>query len=309
MNRITLSLAVSVLLVAAPGATAQETARPDSVVRVPRDTTIPMPRPDTVPPTFEPGTLQPDSAAAPLTFGPGERLEYKVKIGWFNAGQGEITLQGVDTIRGRRAYRAYMHVRGGIMGVGVNNGYHSWMDTETLQSWRFLRTIDEASYESFRFYEMFPSRWTWERQDNDEFGRLGSTSPIDDISFIYLLRDLPLVPGETYTVDRYFKEDGNPIQVRVLRYDHRNTEGREYNTVVIEPRVKTDGLFGEDGEAEIHLMREPPHYPVYMKFDIPRFPGSLTLHLREIRDGLPLNPQARREALARRAEEDEGVGR
>lgn len=282
-----------------------DTLPPDSVVRAPRDTTVPMPRPDTVQPTYLPDSLEADSAAAPLTFGPGERLEYKVKIGWFGAGEGELTLLGVDTIRGRKAYRAYMRVQGGLLGVGVDNGYHSWIDTETLQSWRYLRTIDESSYNSFRFYEFFPSRWTWERQDNDEFGRLGSRSPIDDIAFIYLVRDLPLIPGETHVVDRYFKEDGNPIEIRVVRYDQRNTEGRDYNTVVLEPRVKTDGLFGEDGEAEIHVMREPPHYPVYMKFDIPNFPGSLTLHLRDIRDGLPLNPEARAEALAREATDAE----
>lgn len=265
--------------------------------------TVPGPRADSVPPLYPPESVQPDSAAAPLPFGPGERLEYKVKIGWFNAGQGELTLMGVDTIRGRTAYRALMHVQGSWLGLGVNDRYHSWFDLETLQSWRFIRDIHEVTYHSYRHYEMWPERGTWEREDNDEFGDLGSLLPLDDIAFIYYMRNLPLVPGETYTVDRYFKTDGNPIQVEVLRADERDAEGVKYQTVVVRPRVQTDGLFGEDGEAEIHLTNDEFHYPVYMKFDIPNFPGSLTLHLRSIEEGLPVNPEAREAALARRAQE------
>ncbi|NIR78012.1 MAG: DUF3108 domain-containing protein, partial [Gemmatimonadetes bacterium] len=93
----------------------------------------------------------------------------------------------------------------------------------------------------------------WERQDNDEFGTLGSLLPLDDVSFIYFIRTLPLEVGKTYTFNRYFKEDGNPVKIRVLRKDQRETEGVEYNTIVVKPLIKTDGLFGEGGDAELHL--------------------------------------------------------
>ena len=274
---------------------AQEVTAADSSV-------VPV-RADSVPVQFLPDGLEADAGAAPLAFGPGERLVYKVKIGWFNAGEGELTLLGVDSIRGHRAYRAYMHVQGSFMGLGVDDKYHSWFDVGTMQSWRFIRDIHDPGYTSYRHYEMVPARRAWEREDNDEYGTLGSLIPLDDIAFMYHLRDLPLVAGETYVVDRYFKEDGNPIEVEVLRYDERETEGVRYQTVVVRPRVQSDGLFGEDGEAEIHLTNDEFHYPVYMKFDMGAFPGSLTLHLRSIEEGLPLNPEAREEALARRAAE------
>ena len=259
--------------------------------------------PHEVPVAFPPEGLDADPGAMALPFGPGERLVYKVKIGWFGAGEGELTLMGLDSLRGHTVYRGFMHVRGSFMGLGVNDRYHSWFDVGTLQSWRFVQELNQVSYHSYRFYEMMPARNSWERQDNGEYGTLGSLIPIDDVSFIYLMRDLPLVPGNTYTVDRYYKEDGNPIEIEVLRYDERETEGVRYETVVVRPRVKTDGLFGEDGEAEIHLTRDRYHYPVYMKFDMGVLPGSLTLHLRSIEPGLPLNPEAREEELARRAAE------
>lgn len=289
--------AVGTVSTSAVDAGAQEVAVADSAV-------VPM-RADSVPVAFLPEGLEADAGAMPLAFGPGERLVYKVKIGWKNAGVGELTLRGVDTIRGHTAYRAYMHVQGSFFGLGVNDKYHSWFDVGTLQSWRFIRDIHDPGYSSYRHYEMVPARRAWEREDNDEYGTLGSLIPLDEIAFLYYLRDLPLIPGETYTVDRYFKEEGNPIEVEVLRYDERETEGVHYQTVVVRPRVHTkSGLFGEDGEAEIHLTNDEFHYPVYMRFALPIIPGSLTLHLRSIQEGLPLNPEAREEALARRAERD-----
>ena len=61
------------------------------------------------------------------------------------------------------------------------------------------------------------------------------------------------------------------------------------------------------GDAEIHLTDDERRIPVYVKSDIPNFPGSLTLHLRSIQDGFPLHPDSRTEALEgreRRAQED-----
>lgn len=291
---------VSFFLVCVGDVQAQDVTAADSTAVDSTAVVVPI---HEVPVEFPPEGLEADAGAASLPFGPGERLVYKVKIGWFGAGEGELTLRGVDSVNGHKAYRGFMHVRGSFLGLGVNDRYHSWFDVGTLQSWRFVQELNQTSYHSYRHYEMVPARRSWERQDNGEYGTLGSLIPIDDVSFIYLMRTLPLVPGETYVVDRYYKEDGNPIEIEVLRYDHRKTEGVEYETVVVRPRVKTDGLFGEDGEAEIHLTRDKFHYPVYMKFDMGILPGSLTLHLRSIEEGLPLNPEAREEALARRAEE------
>ena len=78
----------------------------------------------------------------------------------------------------------------------------------------------------------------------------------------------------------------------------------EFNTIVVRPTIKTDGMFGEGGKAELHFTDDERRILVYMKTDIPNFPGSLTLHLKSIEEGLPLNPRSRAAALRRRAEAD-----
>ncbi len=237
-----------------------------------------------------------DSSAAQAPFGPGERLVYKVKIGIFNAGEGQMSISALDTLRGRDAYRIGMTIRGGLGPARVNDAYSSWLDIRSLQSWRFIQDIHEVNYKSFRHYEFYPERSLWDREDNDESGPLASATPLDDIAFIYFIRTLPLEVGKTYTFDRYFKVEGNPVTVQVLRKDRRQTEAGEFSTLVVRPIIRTRGLFSQGGKAEIHFTDDVRRLPVYVKSDIPNFPGSLTLHLKEIHEGVPLHPVSRARA-------------
>lgn len=238
-----------------------------------------------------------DASVARAPFGPGELLSYKVKIGIFNAGDGFMSIPSVDTVRGRDAYHINMSIRGGLGPARVNDSYDSWLDIRSLQSWRFIQDIHEVNYKSYRHYEFYPSRMIWDREDNDESGPLATTVPLDDIAFIYFIRTLPLEVGKSYTFPRYFKEEGNPVVIQVLRRDRRKTDAGEFNTIVVRPIIQTKGLFSQGGKAELHFTDDERRILVYMKSDIPNFPGSLTLHLREIREGLPLHPEARRRAL------------
>lgn len=242
-----------------------------------------------------------DPYAAPAPFGPGEHLVYNVKVGIFGVGEGHMSVHPVDTVRGNPTYRAVMGIKGSLFGLGVEDEYTTWIDMYTLQSWRYIRDVHQVNYNSYRHFEFFPERGTWEREDNDEFGPLASRIPLDDIAFVYYIRTLPLEVGDTYTLDRYFKEEGNPVVIHVVRKDRRETDAGTFNTVVVKPVIKTDGLFGEGGDAELHFTDDERRLLVYMKSNIPSFPGSLTLHLRSIEEGLPLNPDSRASVLQARA--------
>ena len=243
-----------------------------------------------------------DDAAAPVPFGPGERLTYKVKIGIFNAGEVTMDLQTLDTVRGHSTYRAVVEIDAGLMGVGVHDIFTTWFDQQTLQSWRYIRDIDDTMYESYRHYEFYPDRGIWDREDNDEFGPLGSSLPLDEMAFIYYIRQMSLEVGKTYTLSRFFKEDGNPVVIEVLRKDRRETEGVWYNTIVIKPTIQTDGMFSEGGDAELHFTDDERRLLVYLKTNVPILPGSLTWHLRSVEEGVPLHPDARARAIEWRAQ-------
>jgi hypothetical protein len=237
-----------------------------------------------------------DSAAAPTPFGPGEFLVYRVKLGWFNVGFGHLSMEGLELVGDRLTYRATMGINGRAV-VSLDDSYTTWFDVETLQSWRFTRDMNQGNYSGTRDYVFDPDRMMWKRQDNDEFGPLSSPLPFDEIAFMYLIRTLPLEVGDTYTFDRYFKENGNPVTLEVLRRDTRETDAGDFNTIVVRPSFQDEGLFSESGEAELHFTDDDRRLLVYMWVNMPNFPGGISLHLQSITEGFPVNPESRARAL------------
>lgn len=233
------------------------------------------------------GTLLMDSLSAParsvsrIPFELGEHLRYKVKVFAFSVGEGRMSVPRIDTVHGAPAYAAEWHIQGGALGYKIDSKFYSWMDTETLVSRRFLKDQHEGGRKRYREYDFFPEERRWHRLDYDSVGSLPTSLPLDDVSFVYFARTLPLEVGKTYTFNRYFKDDGNPVVLHVVRKDRRKVGAGEFNTIVIRPVIRTRGLFSEGGEAEIHLSDDDRRLIVYMKSNLPLV-GTLSLHLEEI---------------------------
>ena len=219
---------------------------------------------------------QPLEAIVP--FEVGERLDYKVKLGILNAGEGSLEVAGIDSIRGNPAYHAIMRIDGGVLFARVHDEFQTWFDTRTLTSHRFIQDQNEVGSKRFRHYEMYPERGVWEREDDVEVGDLPTSLPLDDISFVYFIRTLPLEVGDVYTFDRYFKETGNPVIVRVLRKEEKEVPAGIFKTIVVQPIIRTRGLFGQGGKAELYFSDDDRRALVYMRSSVP-IVGSLTLHL------------------------------
>jgi hypothetical protein len=238
---------------------------------------------------------QPTVTPFAVPFGPGERMEYQVKLGALNVGSGEMAVRGIETIRGRQAYHVSMSIEGGVRFVArVDNHFESWMDIETLASHRFVQDQDELRTKRVRRFEFFPATRRWEmtaQGGGTDQGELATAYPLDDISFVYYARALPLEVGRTYTLHQYFRADRNPVIIRVVRRDRVTVPAGTFNTIVVQPVIKTRGIFGEGGEAEIHFSDDSRRLLVQMRSRVPLV-GSLSLHLRTISPGQPLRPFA-----------------
>jgi hypothetical protein len=229
---------------------------------------------------------------APVPFGPGEEATYQVKFGIISAGEGRLAVAGVEDVRGVPSYRFELSIRGGIPGARVNDQYASWMDVATLASRRYTRDIQEPFYDPpSRTFEIFPEEGRWQRTDNGDQGPTKSGVPLDDISFLYYIRTLPLDVGETYENNRYFKETGNPVVIKVLRKERIEVPAGTFNTIVVQPIVKTEGLFKEGGNAEVYLSDDASRHIVYLRVEIPVL-SSITMQLKEFKPGTPLAPPA-----------------
>jgi hypothetical protein len=131
----------------------------------------------------------------------------------------------------------------------------------------------------------------WHQQDENVIGELATALPLDDISFMYFIRSVPLEVGQTYTYTRYFKKDGNPVVLEVVGRGKRETPAGTFNTIIVRPTIQASGLFEEGGDAELHFTDDENRYLVYMRVGMP-IVGSITLHLENIVEGTPIHPGA-----------------
>ncbi|HEV2147107.1 MAG TPA: DUF3108 domain-containing protein [Longimicrobiaceae bacterium] len=232
-----------------------------------------------------PAAQQDTAEAAPAhPFGPGERAVFQVKLGAVAVGTGSMHVMGIENVHGQPTYHTRLRLSGGIPLARVDDRFDSWIDVKGLFSRRFKQDQKEVRFERKRTYEFYPERREYRRLDNGETGSIPTDRPLDDVSFLYYARTLPLRVGETYTLHQYFKADGNPVILKVVRRDTVRVPAGTFPTIVIRPVIKTDGLFGEGGEAEVHFSDDARRIPVQIRSKVPLI-GSLTMSLREYQPG------------------------
>ncbi|HZD05007.1 MAG TPA: DUF3108 domain-containing protein [Longimicrobiales bacterium] len=234
-----------------------------------------------------------ERAVAPVPFGPGERLDYRVKLGLIDVGEGYLQVAGIDTVRGFPSYHLDLRIDASALfgAAHMNDRYQSWLDTRTLVSRRFIRDIDETGYQGRRVFEIYPEERRWERMDADKADSTPSILPLDEISFIYYVRTLPLKVGEVYNLNRYFKLDGNPVTVKVLRRERVSVPAGTFDAIVVQPVIRTSGLFSEGGEAELYFTDDEARHLVFLRSKVPVV-GSLSLHLTALTRGEALEADA-----------------
>src|SRR4051812_5170784 len=255
--------------------TVESPAAPSTMATAPAPVAPPAP----VPP---PGPSALELALARLPFGNPERLDYQVKYGFLGVGSAVLEVLGLDAVRGTPAVHVTFTVKGGIRVYRVNDTYESWFDPTTYSTLRAVQNIDEGSYDRERNFEFFPDRKMFKENDKPEASTVAD--PLDEASFLFFLRSIPLEVGQTYEFARYFRAEKNPVRVVVVRKESVKVPAGNFNTVVVRPVIKTSGIFGEGGRAEVWFTDDSTRTLVQLKSQL-KF-GSLNLYLKSRRPGV-----------------------
>lgn len=216
-----------------------------------------------------------------VPFDPGEELRFNMRASVFGGGEAFMTVGQIDTLHGFTAYPVALRMKGSALGIGFEQTLSSWMDTETLVSRRFINDQLQPR-KRYREHDFYPEKRLVQRIDYDTTWALPTALPLDDISFVYFARTIPLEVGETYTFHRYYKDDGNPVILKVLRRERTEVPAGVFNTIVVQPIIRTSGLFSEGGEAEIHFSDDERRLVVYLRADMGTLLPTLELKLEEI---------------------------
>ena len=224
----------------------------------------------------------------------GERMEFSVSWGRIRLGEGSIEVEAIDSIDGQDGYRVAMEAWGGPPFYRVQDRQVSWIRPQPLSSIRFEQRLSEGSYKRDTRYTFDLDDMTYDRHDvvEGEWRARGEETSVpilagalDDVSFLFLARLLPLEVGQRYEFDRYFKESGNPVVIEVLRREEIRVPAGTFQTIVLRPIIQTGGAFGDDGEAELYLTDDDRRVIVRLKTSMAVGSGNLFLTRYEPGDG------------------------
>lgn len=223
-----------------------------------------------------------------IPFQPGEEMVFRVRASVLGKGDAVMRVGQIDSIHGFPTFPLEFHIRGGaaLGAFKIDKEYYSWLDTERLFSRRFHNITDHGR--RVREMEFFPEERLVRRIDVDTTWALPSVLPLDDLSFVFFARTLPLEVGASYTYNRYFKDEGNPVILEVLRKDRVQTGVGEFNTIVVNPVIPGSNLFEQGARAEIHFSDDDRRLVVYMR--VKYWVVPVTMELIEFTEGQSSGP-------------------
>lgn len=222
-----------------------------------------------------------DPELAEVPFGVGERLAYRVKFGPLSVGEAQMEVAGIDTVAGHPTYHLRSVIQGSTFFYKLDDRQDSWLDVYQLASRRFRQDSQQGDYERFREYEIDLEGGFYTRNDGAQDSI--PEGALDEAAFIYFVRTIDLEVGRTYTWNRYFRFDRNPVIVKVLRREKVKVPAGEFETVVVRPIIKTRGIFSEGGEAEVYITDDERRIPVQLRSKLKV--GSVTMELTEVAEG------------------------
>lgn len=221
-----------------------------------------------------------------IPFGVGERMEYDVRYLGGKKGTGTMEVKEITDVRGRPAWHTVFTVKGQVvLVIGVNIRLESWFDVATMNSLRFFQDQRYASTKKIQHIEIFPERGMYKEDALDE--RVTVSNPLDDGSFLYFVRSVPLEVGKRYSWQRYYKPDRNPVKIEVLRREVVKTPAGTFNTLVLRPEINASGLFAE-GKSQVWVTDDSTRMVVKLESELPV--GTLSLWLTKFTLGKPLKP-------------------
>ncbi|MEP6991078.1 MAG: DUF3108 domain-containing protein [bacterium] len=215
-----------------------------------------------------------------VPFGVGERTEYDLRFGKLHVGNASMEVADIQEVRGRDAWHTVLQLHGGIRFLyNVDDTFESWIDRRTGNSLRFRKDQNEGHRDIEQVFDIYPERAVY--LHGTDTAMTSVSNPLDDGSFLYFIRSIPLVVGQTYSFDRYFKPDRNPVTIKVVRRERIRVPAGEFDAIVVQPIIKTPGIFSENGRAEVWLSDDKNRIMLQMKSGLSF--GSINLYLTSYR--------------------------
>ena len=204
-----------------------------------------------------------------LPFGVGERLTYRVRIPKMRAsGQGAMWVEGPVEVRGSTTFLLRFDMKAGLGPFQGRDRTHSWLDRERLMSLRYAKDEKHPLSTYHESVELFPGEKRWDAGKAGS-GESATDEPLDELSFLYFLRTLPLDTGTVLEFNRHFDAGRNPTTVRVTGREVITTSAGVFETIAVEMHVRDPRRYRGQGLIRIHLSDDACRLPVRIESAMP----------------------------------------
>ncbi len=213
-------------------------------------------------------------------FGIGERLVFDIKYGFVHGGTAVMSIPEMVWHRGYPCYR--------IVSIAESNSFisaffpvrdvaESLLDARQMVSRKFEKHLSEGN---FRAHDLILF-------DHDRhiaiYPKKGRIVPLalnaqDILSSLYYVRMMKLEVGSSVSIENHADKKNYPLEIKVLRRERVKVPAGEFDCIVVEPVMRTGGLFSQKGRLWVWMTDDEVHMPVLMKSKIAI--GSISAVLR-----------------------------
>jgi hypothetical protein len=218
-------------------------------------------------------------------FGVGESLTFEIKYGFIGAGTAVIGIPDVVTVRGYPCYH--------IVSIAESNSFfsvffrvrdvvESYMDMRELVPLRFEKRLLEGDFRDHDLVEFDHQRNVAVYPEQD-----GRVVPIaagaqDILTSLYYVRMMDLEVGRSVYIENHADKKNYPLEIRVLRRERVRVDAGRFDCLVVEPVMRTSGLFRQKGRLTVWLTDDERKMPVLMKSKV--IIGAITAELIDARE-------------------------
>ena len=211
-----------------------------------------------------------------LPFGPGEQLAFSVASSRFGKIGTAVMRVSSDTIRGRDAMLLAFDFSAKVILFKASDQTRSWIDPSCFTSLRYTKRERSPVSKRDEHVEIFPDERRWETPSGSFVSE--AKQPLDELSFLYFIRTLPLENGATYSVDRHFDPARNPVTITVLKREPLTDAIGTYQTIVVEMRVKDPRQSNGVSKIRLQLTDDELRTPLRIESSMP-FGGTMVMSL------------------------------
>jgi hypothetical protein len=187
-----------------------------------------------------------------LPFAPGERLSYVGRVHVGVGGSGTISVEAPSQLRGTTTWVLRSDMQGKLGPIKATERHASWLDPMQMATLRYTSSERHLFKKHDDAVNIFAGERRW-ASDGGLTGELATDRPLDELSFLFYLRTLPLPTDSTLTLSRHFDTTRNPTTVHVMGREEIEVGAGRFRAIVLEMKVRDTRHYEGEGTIRIHL--------------------------------------------------------